>query len=590
MIFAATLMAVLLYLDRICVGIAADYIRADLRVTQAEMASFLSVFFWSYALGQVPSGWLSDRFGSRIMLVIYIATWSLFTALLGAVHSLVLLLVMRLGIGLGQAGAYPTAGSMISRWVPLTSRATASSLVAFGGRVGGALAPLLTAWTIILLTSNQPAEFLDRELIDGLRACELLAPIEGEISTRTHVFDSLSTDAQSLITEKARAAREAERFISQQSGSTLNDLRLEKMRLTEQYRNNLQLADQERLTLLTQLNLLLDRIDLFDPSVGASVNSEAKGLLRLREEGRISPMQVRRLNRLMMEAELPDAVAKLYGRGWRPTMLIYGGLGIFVAALFWFLVRSRPEDHPGCNSAELALIEEGRKPVVAPEKPSPFPLVPLLLSRSMWLNCFMQIGTNIGWLFLITWFPRYLSQVHKVPLAQQGVMSAVTLVVGILGMLSGGWLTDQLTRSLGLRWGRGLPMLVTRFTAAAAFLACVGFSTLREGDPLNSPWAFTIALSLVAFSTDLGNPAVWAFCQDVGGRNVGSVLGWGNMWGNFGAALAPPIYNHFLGEQPSIDNWNTMFLVCAGAFVFSGICALGVDCTRPLVVEQRDPA
>src|SRR5437868_2716763 len=105
----------------------------------------------------------------------------------------------------------------------------------------------------------------------------------------------------------------------------------------------------------------------------------------------------------------------------------------------------------------------------------------------MWLNCLMQIGTNIGWLFLITWFPRYLSHVHNVPLAQQGVMSATTLIVGIIGMLCGGWLTDQLSKRVGMRWGRGLPLLVTRFTAAAAFFACVGFSTFSAGEMLNTP-------------------------------------------------------------------------------------------------------
>jgi hypothetical protein len=81
---AATLMSFLLYLDRFCVSFAIDYIRQDLGMTQGQAKWFLSAFFWSYALGQVPAGWLSDRFGARIMLVIYILTWSFFTGLIGA--------------------------------------------------------------------------------------------------------------------------------------------------------------------------------------------------------------------------------------------------------------------------------------------------------------------------------------------------------------------------------------------------------------------------------------------------------------------------------------------------------------------------
>jgi nitrate/nitrite transporter NarK len=91
-----------------------------------------------------------------------------------------------------------------------------------------------------------------------------------------------------------------------------------------------------------------------------------------------------------------------------------------------------------------------------------------------------------------------------------------------------------------------------------------------------------VAFSIVAFSTDLGNPALWAYCQDVGGRHVGSILGWGNMVGNLGAAIAPSIYNAVLGEKPGVSDWNTMFAVCAGAFVISGLCALGVDATKPV--------
>ena len=64
-----TLMSVLLYLDRFAVGIASEFIREDLHMTQTQMSWFISAFFWSYALCQVPAGWLSDRFGGRVRLM-----------------------------------------------------------------------------------------------------------------------------------------------------------------------------------------------------------------------------------------------------------------------------------------------------------------------------------------------------------------------------------------------------------------------------------------------------------------------------------------------------------------------------------------
>jgi MFS family permease len=79
----------------------------------------------------------------------------------------------------------------------------------------------------------------------------------------------------------------------------------------------------------------------------------------------------------------------------------------------------------------------------------------------------------------------------------------------------------------------------------------------------------------------------------VGGRYVGSILGWGNMWGNLGAGISPPlIYNYFLGENPTVSDWNAMFLICALAFVMAGLCGLGIDASRPIAPsdEDDDPA
>ncbi len=180
---AATLMAFLLYLDRFCVSFAVDYIRQDLDLSQEQISWFLSAFFWSYALAQVPSGWLSDRYGARIMLCIYILTWSLFTGLIGASTTFFMLLATRLATGLGQAGAYPTAASVVGRWVPLTARGTASAMVANGGRIGGALAPVLTALLIVA--------FVPQSAPVALTSGDLLKP--GKIAARlTEDADDIS--------------------------------------------------------------------------------------------------------------------------------------------------------------------------------------------------------------------------------------------------------------------------------------------------------------------------------------------------------------------------------------------------------------
>src|SRR5262249_15544872 len=143
------------------------------------------------------------------------------------------------------------------------------------------------------------------------------------------------------------------------------------------------------------------------------------------------------------------------------------------------------------------------------------------------------------------------------------------LLVGWAGMLTGGWATDRLTRAIGPRWGRALPLALSRFLAVLGYAALL----LNPG-----PYTATAALSVVAFATDFGTPAMWAFNLDVGGRHVGSVLGWGNMWGNFGAAISPLLLNAVLQQ----DNWGLVFVTCAAAFLVSGVCALGVNASVPL--------
>ncbi len=138
-------MAVLLYLDRICIAVAAPAIRDRLCLTHGEMGFVFSAFFLTYGLAQVPAGWLGDRLGARCVLTASVLAWSLFTALTGLATGLASLLTARLLFGIAEAGAYPIAARIHSRWMPFHRRAFASSVVTLGGRAGGALAPALTA-------------------------------------------------------------------------------------------------------------------------------------------------------------------------------------------------------------------------------------------------------------------------------------------------------------------------------------------------------------------------------------------------------------------------------------------------------------
>jgi MFS transporter, ACS family, glucarate transporter len=557
-VFCATLMSFLLYLDRFCVSFAIDYIRQDLGMTQGDAKWFLSAFFWSYALAQVPAGWLSDRYGARIMLVIYILTWSLFTGLIGAASSFFILIATRLGCGIGQAGAYPTAASIVGRWMPVAARGTASGTVATGGRIGGAMAPVLTAYLIVLFVPmGTPVELTEK---DVLIPSELIERLQD---------DGKGSSLRSQLTSEQLVLLDGATFTTTGEGD-----------------------DEERVfsgveadELTPMLNRMIDASDIYNEEQMGAVKlpKEAlKMLARVNDGETLTDQERLRFHRFLVEGVFPRGVAKLYGKGWRPILYIYGFAGIFVAAFFWFFFYNRPETHPWSNSAEHALILKGREHLAKEQKQKPAPVMALMKSLNMWYNCFSQWGTNVGWVFLVTWLPRYLMDVHSVPILERGTMAMTPILVGMVGMMCGGKVTDLMASKFGIKWGRRIPIAGSRLTALLAYLACVGITTLTPESSLNTPWVFVGLFSVVAFSTDFGTPSSWAFNQDIGGRQVGSVLGWGNMWGNLGAAVSPLIYDFFLGENPSLFEWNLMFTVCAGGFLFSGICGLLMDATKPL--------
>jgi sugar phosphate permease len=270
---------------------------------------------------------------------------------------------------------------------------------------------------------------------------------------------------------------------------------------------------------------------------------------------------------------------------------LYGFAGIVIAAALYWICRDKPQDHPRCNTAEQNLIadELTRKTRATASQNLPFPWRSVLTSLSLWGNCCTQLLTNIGWLFVVTWLPRYLGQVHGVPLNEQAIMTAVPTVAGIAGMYCGGWWTDLAAHHFGLKWGRRMPVVSTRLLAACGYLVCLILSLTCPADPASRwlPWAMIAGLSISTFCCDLGVPALWAYAQDVGGNYTASIMGWTNMFGNFGAAFAPLIYNAALGESPTNYHWNSLFAVCAATFVLSGCAAFVIDATKPITSQPQ---
>ena len=131
MLFAITIVN---YADRATIAIAGPVLSKDLGLSPVQMGFIFSAFGWSYVIGQVPGGWLLDRFGSKAVYFASIFTWSLFTLLQGAVGLLAatlafyVLFALRFLVGLAESPSFPANARVVAAWFPANERGTASAI------------------------------------------------------------------------------------------------------------------------------------------------------------------------------------------------------------------------------------------------------------------------------------------------------------------------------------------------------------------------------------------------------------------------------------------------------------------------------
>ena len=131
MLFAVTLVN---YADRATIAIAGPAVSKDLGLNAVQMGFIFSAFGWAYVIGQIPGGWLLDRFGSKAIYFASIFTWSLFTLLQGAVGivaataALYALFILRLLVGFAESPSFPANARIVAAWFPANERGTACAI------------------------------------------------------------------------------------------------------------------------------------------------------------------------------------------------------------------------------------------------------------------------------------------------------------------------------------------------------------------------------------------------------------------------------------------------------------------------------
>lgn len=153
------LIYVLNFIDRQILSILANDIKADLGVDDAYLGFLYgTAFAIFYALFGIPLGKLADSWKRVRLMTLGLTLWSAMTAFSGLARDSAMLTVARIGVGVGEATASPSAYSLISDWFPARLRATALAIYSSGLYIGGGVSLLIGGYIVDRWNHAYPGE------------------------------------------------------------------------------------------------------------------------------------------------------------------------------------------------------------------------------------------------------------------------------------------------------------------------------------------------------------------------------------------------------------------------------------------------
>ncbi|HWC20041.1 MAG TPA: MFS transporter [Terriglobales bacterium] len=153
LIFWMLVISAVSFLDRVNISIAGPSIEREFHLDHIQLGWVFSAWVLGYALFQAPSGRLADRFGPRRILFVGTVWWAVFTALTALAPaniagSLVLLMIARFLLGVGESIVYPASNRLVAAWIPSQERGLANGLIFAGVGLGASVTPPFIAYII----------------------------------------------------------------------------------------------------------------------------------------------------------------------------------------------------------------------------------------------------------------------------------------------------------------------------------------------------------------------------------------------------------------------------------------------------------
>lgn len=268
----------------------------------------------------------------------------------------------------------------------------------------------------------------------------------------------------------------------------------------------------------------------------------------------------------------PIVVAMIVAWGWRAPFWVFGVVGASWALHWYWYYRDRPSEHSSVNAEELALIQQHIGTGPPPGQKPKIPWKMIFSSPTLWTLCLMYFCYSYCLAIYLDWFPKYLNEARGLNIKTMGLYASLPLFAGTLGDFLGGWFSDKLVHTKGLKFGR-------RVVAVAGFLIAAG--GIVPAVLSQSPEACVAFTCLAIFGLEVTVGVSWAVPLDIGGDYAGSVSAVMNMCGNIGGAIS----STSLGFLVQAFGWNTPFLAAAVACALAAVLFSRIDATRKIFQE-----
>ncbi|HXE08859.1 MAG TPA: MFS transporter [Acidobacteriaceae bacterium] len=252
--------------------------------------------------------------------------------------------------------------------------------------------------------------------------------------------------------------------------------------------------------------------------------------------------------------------------GWSAIFWLLGALGVVWAAFWWSWFRDDPHTMHALSADELAAIR-GDSPNGSGTRRS-VPWRKLFALPHLWLIVAAYFCYGWGSWFYFGWFATWMVRGAGFTVAQMSVFASFPFVMGLIGNLAGGEISERLA-------GRYGPRSAYRWTTASCL--CLG-SALMLAMSFVRGHAAVVALAALGFGImDLMLPSAWAMCMSLGGDFSGAATGAMNTAGNLGGWFCTVVFGYVV---TATGNYNLPLRAVAAMVLIAAVLFARVDCTR----------